>query len=393
MKRRLFLFCICIFIFLFSRSQDSCNLQISLLTCGPGEELYSTFGHTAIRVHELSSGNDYVFNYGTFEFGPDFYTKFMNGSLLYFLSVEDFNSFLQEYQMESRTVQEQILQMNCKEKIRLLNELKLNAQPQNRYYRYDFLYDNCTTRAKNMIIKNADTSVAFKNILPPAIPTFRQLIHLYLNAKKEYWSKLGIDILLGANIDKKVTNEQAMFLPDYLLNGFNQAKEGKHALVSKASTILAMPVVASTSPLFSPIVIFTIILFIIILLSGLRTQWTERILTIFDLIFFCLLGTAGILILLMWIGRVDTVCRNNFNILWALPTNFLIVFIAYKKSHWINLYFRIVFGISILLLITWFFLPQQMNNALLPVVMLTVLRSWKYSKSNQHGAQNHLVSK
>ena len=88
-----------------ARSQDSCELRISLLTCSPGEELYSTFGHTALRVHNLQTGSDHVYNYGSFEFGPDFYTKFIRGKLLYFLSVEDFRDFMYQYQMEGRGVQ------------------------------------------------------------------------------------------------------------------------------------------------------------------------------------------------------------------------------------------------------------------------------------------------
>src|SRR5690606_35915179 len=144
---------------------DSCALNISLLTCAPGSELYSTFGHTAIRVQNTELGYDEVYNYGTFEFGPDFYTKFIRGKLLYFLSVESFEDFIYQYEMESRSIQEQILLLDCGEKHRLLEALHQNAQPQNRYYRYDFLRDNCTTRARDMIRGQTKDSVLFKNIL------------------------------------------------------------------------------------------------------------------------------------------------------------------------------------------------------------------------------------
>jgi len=204
-------------------SLQACDLQISLLTCSPGEELYSTFGHTAVRVKNATIGSDIVFNYGTFEFSPEFYTQFIQGKLLYYLSVEDYSNFILQYNYEKRSIVEQVLRIGCAEKQNLLNALYVNAQDQNRFYRYDFLFNNCTTRAGDIIAKHAGSPVVFKNILSEETPTFRDLIHHYLDSGGQYWSKLGIDILLGAKLDKKVTNRQAMFLPDYLLKGFDSA--------------------------------------------------------------------------------------------------------------------------------------------------------------------------
>ncbi|MGZ3998080.1 MAG: Lnb N-terminal periplasmic domain-containing protein [Flavisolibacter sp.] len=226
MKKILFLFSFSFLLSQFLFAQDSCSLRISLLTCAPGEELYSTFGHTALRVRDEARGADFVFNYGTFEFAPDFYVKFIRGKLLYSLAVEDFNEFMYEYRMESRTVQEQVLQLSCEEKQKLFTALQNNAKDENRYYKYDFLFDNCTTRAGNIVAANTDTPVIFNNILAGKHPSFRDLIHSYLDAGNEYWSKLGIDMLLGAKLDRKVTNREAMFLPEYLLKGFDSASIG-----------------------------------------------------------------------------------------------------------------------------------------------------------------------
>jgi hypothetical protein len=364
----------------FAVAQDSCNLRISLLTCAPGEELYSTFGHTALRVQDSARGADYVFNYGTFEFGPDFYTKFIRGKLLYFLSVEDFNDFLYEYKLQSRNIQEQVLQLSCGEKQKLYVALQNNAQGQNRYYRYDFLFDNCTTRAGDIVAKNTNSPVVFKNILPHHTPTFRNLIHEYLNAGHECWSKLGIDILLGAKLDRKVSNREVMFLPDYLLKGFDSATVNNHPLVTPPQTILPMPSPLKDKSFLTPAVVFSLLLVIILAISFIKSNWARATISIFDFLFFFILGLAGILLLFMWLGTDHKVCQNNYNLFWALPTNVVMAFFVHSKRIWVKKYFRIMLWLTVVLVLTWFFLPQQMNNALIPIVVLIIYRGLHLSK-------------
>jgi hypothetical protein len=361
-------------------AQDSCTLRISLLTCAPGEELYSTFGHTALRVQDAAKGTDYVFNYGTFEFGPDFYTQFIRGKLLYFLSVEAFDDFLYGYRYESRSIQEQVLQLGCEEKQKLYVALQTNAEEPNRYYKYDFLFDNCTTRAGNIVASNTASPVVFKNILPEDKPTFRDLIHSYLNSGHEYWSKLGIDILLGAKLDRHVSNKEAMFLPDYLLKGFDSARVNKHPLVSPPETILKMPSPLKDESFFTPAIVFSLLLLFAISLSLLSSRWATIALQVFDFLFFFILGLAGLLLLFMWFGTDHKVCQNNYNLLWALPTHSLMAFFVHSKKEWVKKYFGIVFWLSVVLAVTWFFLPQQMNNALLSVLLLIIYRSRQLSK-------------
>ena len=370
------------FILNYSFSQDSCNLRVSLLTCAPGNELYATFGHTALRVQDKTRGTDYVFNYGTFEFGPDFYTKFIRGKLLYFLSVEDFRDFFYLYQLDSRSIQEQVLQLSCEEKLKLNSALEVNAQEQNRYYKYDFLFDNCTTRAGDMVANNTNSPVRFKNILPENIPTFRVLIHSYLDAGHQYWSKLGIDILLGLKVDKKVSNRQAMFLPDYLSKGFDSAVINHQPLVSTSQTILQMPSPLGNKTIFTPALIFTLLFIIISAISFSRKEWAKRTIKIFDFIFFFTLGVAGLIILFMWFGTDHKVCQNNYNIVWALPTNIVMAFFVNSNNHWSKKYFTIIFWLITAFALTWFFLPQQMNHALIPILLLIIYRSWHLSKNN-----------
>lgn len=388
--KKLLLTAFTFFIFHFAFGQDSCGLRISLLTCAPGEELYSTFGHTALRVQDSARGEDLVFNYGTFEFGPDFYMQFIRGKLLYFLSVEDFNDFLYEYRLQSRSVQEQVLQLSCDERQKLFAALQNNAQEKNRYYKYDFLFDNCTTRAGDIVAKNTNSPVVFNNILPKETPTFRNLIHSYLNAGNEYWSKLGIDILLGAKLDRKVTNREAMFLPDYLLKGFDSATINNQHLVTPPQAVLQMPSLLSGKSFFTPTIVFTLLLVIVLAISLIKSKWAVAATSFFDFIFFFVLGLAGILLLFMWFGTDHKVCQNNYNLLWALPTNVVMAFFVHSNKSWVKKYFNIVFWITVVLAITWFFLPQQMNNALIPVVLLIVYRSWNLSKKELYaGKRNH----
>ncbi len=143
-----------------------------MLTCSPGEELYSTFGHTALRVKDNATRSDIIFNYGTFEFGPDFYTKFIKGQLRYFLSIETYADFAYSYQYESRSIQEQVLRLSCAEKEKLFAALQANAQEENKYYQYDFLFDNCTTRARDIVAGNTASPVIFTIFYPRIFPAF-----------------------------------------------------------------------------------------------------------------------------------------------------------------------------------------------------------------------------
>lgn len=370
-------------------AQDSCRLQISLLTCTPGEELYSTFGHTALRVKDNARGSDIIFNYGTFEFGPDFYAKFIKGQLRYFLSIENFADFSYSYQYESRSIKEQLLRLGCAEKEKLFSALQTNAEEENKYYQYDFLFDNCTTRAKDIVAKQTSSPVVFNNILPADVPTFRNQIHYYLNKGGQYWSKLGIDLLLGAKLDKKVSNQQAMFLPDYLMKGFDKATNNGLPLVLPQQTILQMPSPLNKGSLFRPSIVFSLLLMLIIVISFSQKSWSVKVLYAFDFLFFLIAGLIGLLLLFMWFATDHNTTQNNYNLLWALPTHALMAFFIHKKQNWAKKYFRVVMWLSILLLLAWAFLPQQMNNGFIPVVLLIILRSWRMSKTQTYGAKRN----
>lgn len=364
---------------------QQCTLRISLLTCAPGAELYSTFGHTAIRVQDSAAGTDLVYNYGTFEFGPDFYSKFIKGKLLYFLSVEPFNDFVSIYQYESRSIVEQQLALDCNEKQKLFAALQTNALPENRNYRYDFLYDNCTTRARDIIRANTSSPVIFKDILGDERPSFRNLIHGYLNAGHQHWSKLGIDMLLGADLDKKATNEQSMFLPDNLMKGMDNTVKDGHSLVASKATILALPSPLGNGIFFTPLLVFSNLLLILLIFSFVNRRIVRSIISVLDFIFFFLLGLAGLAMLFMWFGTDHVVCRNNYNLLWALPTHVAGAFFVRSNRRWTNYYWLGTIIFATFLLIAWIFIPQQLNLAVLPILLMILLRAWLIILKPHHG--------
>lgn len=371
------------FLSFFSNAQpDTCHLRISLLTCTPGEELYSIFGHSALRVVDNSSHTDRVFNYGTFDFeDPDFYKKFIRGKLLYFVSVDSLPAFLEEYRYTNRGVTEQVIRLRCEEKQKLLTALLENAREENKYYRYDFTYDNCTTRLRDMLEKTLGNELPTKNILPEHGATFRHLIHSYLDHGGQQWSKLGIDILLGSSLDKKLTNRETMFLPDYLMKALDSATLNEQPLVAEKQILLHQEGKTPSASSLTPFVVFLLLFLIIAVLSVFRWAPGKLFLKIFDLVFFITLGLLGVLLLFMWWGTDHAMCRNNFNLLWALPIHLPGALLIFRCTLWSMYYFRFLFFYTLLLLLTWYLLPQQFNPALLSVVGLVLIRSFFISKT------------
>ncbi len=379
---RRFVFALLLFTFYFSSAQsERCPLRISLLTCTPGQELYSTFGHSAFRVVDSSSNTDLVFNYGTFDFyDPKFYQKFIKGRLLYFVSVDSLPGFLWEYQYYKRGVTEQVMDINCEEKQKLVAALYENAKEENKYYHYDFNYDNCTTRLRDILEKTTGKELKTKNILPHTHTTFRHLIHDYLNRGGQQWSKLGIDILLGSPLDKKISNREAMFLPDYLMYAFDSSTLNSHPLVAEKKILLNEFEAYKTKSFITPLFVFGILFLLITAASIIKGNQRKLPFLIFDFLLFTILGLLGVLLLFMWFATDHAMCRDNYNLLWAFPLHLPVSFFLFSKKQRLCSYFRFIFFYSIALIVAWLFLPQQLNTALLPVVGIILIRSFYLSK-------------
>lgn len=362
---------------------DSCSLRISLLTCSPGQELYSTFGHSALRVKDPSTNTDIIFNYGTFDFNdPDFYTKFLRGKLLYFVSIEGYSDFEYAYQLEGRSIEEQLLNLSCIENQKLFAALRSNADEANRYYAYDFFYDNCSTRLRDIVADHSEDSVHFENILPADRPSFRNLIHEYLNRSKQYWSKLGMDLLMGISTDRKVTNAQSMFLPDYLYKGFDNAIIGTRSLVAGKQIVL-LPSGKPTDQMgwFTPIMVFSLLLVAGIFLSFTSAKGrSSGRMQYFDITLFLLAGLMGLIMMFMWFGTEHKVCKDNMNLLFAWPTHLIAAFFISRRSPFMKYYFAAAALTGLILIIGWAWWPQELNPALIPLVALLVYRSFRILK-------------
>jgi len=356
--------------------QDSCHLQVSLLTVTPGEELYSTFGHSAIRIHDTVSNQDIVYNYGTFNFDdPDFYMKFVRGKLLYYLSSDDYDSFVDETRQEQRGITEQMLNLTCEQKRNVIMLLETNMMAMNRFYKYDFLFDNCTTRLRDLVERATDSTVHFGKVLETKA-SFRDLIHEYLNRGDKQWSKLGIDILLGSKTDAKATPYQVMFLPDYLMKTFDSSSVNGKPLVSEKNVILRQAYgQESKNNLTHPFFLFICLFVIIAFLSFSKNKSVQKILASFDGFLFFITGLLGILILFMWFGTDHIMCRDNYNLLWAWPTNVVAAFYIHSTKSWAKKYFILYSLFTLLLIIFWRAVPQHLNIALIPILAILIFRS------------------
>ena len=383
------LFLIFYFLLLISSSSfaqnNSCHLRISLLTCGPGEELYSTFGHSAVRVTDSASNEDIVYNYGTFSFDePGFYTKFVRGKLMYYLSTQDFISFKQDYEKEKRSMTEQILNLSCNEKSKMAKLLLQNLMGENKFYKYDFFFDNCTTRLRDLLEKSADSNVHYGSVVNTPT-TFRQHIFEYMDRYDKKWIKLGMDLLLGAKTDAVMNNRQAMFLPDYLLKAFDSAAIGSTLVLLSKNMVIDIPAQPVQKNFFTdPLFIFSLLFVVIVLLSFSKNNSIQKNLYGFDGFVFFMAGFSGLLILFMWFGTDHIVCQNNYNLLWTWPTHAVMAFFIHSKKRWAKKYFLISAICNSLVLLAWFFLPQQMNPAFIPIILLLIFRGIAYAKKPVH---------
>lgn len=333
LKRILFfLFAFCLYTPVFAQDTMSAvapptdgnsHLRISLLTCGPGhEEIYEVFGHTAVRVVDSVRHTDVAYNYGTFAYGPDFELQFMRGKLLYYVTIDNFGDFMQEYVENKRSVEEQVLLLSNKQKEEISSFLQWNAEPEHRYYKYDFFFDNCATRIRDIFPRVLGSGFVFGQTIPKdSRITFRDIINRYFY--RDHWTRVGVNILLGSKIDPVMTNSDIMFLPDYLRDGVGGGTVNGTKIATAPVLILpgaGNPPTGLNQPFF---MMCDVAILTIIGLSVKRVRWLGRVMS-FLLLFVT--GLLGCLILVMWLGTDHQGCSNNFNILWCLPTNIIIAF-------------------------------------------------------------------
>lgn len=311
-------------------AQLSPEAQISVITCGPGTDLYATFGHSAIRVQDPANNLDLVYNYGTFDFNtPNFYLKFARGKLLYSLSRGRFEDFLYTYQLEDRWVKEQVLQLRGPERNEIFRYLETNYLPENRDYKYDFLFNNCSTKIPEVLTRALSGTLQFDESYLIELFTFRQLIQQYLDTNS--WSSLGIDLALGAVIDRKASVAEHMFLPDYVYMQLNHAMLDGKPLVARERNIL-LEEGGKNEGYFTLTPAFWLL--IALLFTATITYIDHRNATrstILDFVLFLLTGLLGLFMLFLWFLTDHSATAWNFNLLWAFPGNIVLAFYLLKN--------------------------------------------------------------
>lgn len=329
MRRQILILLIAAFACIPSFAQDTAatgkHLRVSLLTCGPGdEEVYEVFGHTGVRVIDSANNTDEVYNYGTFAFGPDFELQFMQGKLLYYVSKAPFMAFMEEYIIAKRSVEEQVLLIDDHQARHIYDFLEWNAEPENREYKYDFFFDNCATRIRDIFPRPDVLGKNFKygKVVSPDKPlTFRDIINQYFF--RDHWTRVGVNILLGSKIDRVMTNDDIMFLPDYLRDGLGGATVSGRKIAT-APTLLLPAMQPQSAGLNQPMIVTGLIAILTIIgLSFPQLRVLGKVMS--SLVLFAT-GLLGCLILVMWFATDHQGCSNNFNILWCLPTNIVIAF-------------------------------------------------------------------
>lgn len=354
------------------------NSEISLLTCSPGQDLYSIFGHSAIRVQDKEKNLDKVYNYGTFNFNtPNFYLKFANGKLDYMLSVGQFKYFLPAYFREERSVIEQVLNLTLEEKQNLFEALEYNAQPENKYYRYDFFFDNCATRIRDIVLQNVKDEINYK-IENASEKTFRVLLHDYLNNLP--WTRDGIDLLLGSKTDRIANSYEQMLLPDYMKTYFSHVEilrnNQKQPLVLETRELLNFNHPIPNSNIWvSPEFVFWLLFSILVLVFFYELKNKIHFVWI-DVALLFLSGLAGILFSYLWFVTEHTVTGNNFNLMWALPTNVILAFglSRLNTSRFYRKLLLVTFILCIGLVMTKWIIPQTLPSLVFPFALIISIR-------------------
>lgn len=346
--------------------------KISLLTVGTGEDLAAKFGHSAIRVQEPTLGIDEVYGYGTYDFeDPNFYLNFTRGKLAYTISRIPFNYFEYSYKQEKRWIKQQLLDLTLEQRNSIVAFLEHNLLPENKKYKYDFLFDNCATRIPMVFEKTLGNGFHYDYDYLKNHFSFRQLIRQNLNPNT--WSNFGIDLALGSVIDRKATPYEHLFLPIYVYKQMQHTTLNGKPIVKEESLLLDIPAQEEDS-LFLMTPAFWLGLLLVLVgyftyidyKTGKRSKWL-------DFSLFLLTGLSGILILFLWFGTDHLSTKMNFNALWAFAPNTLIAFLLIKKElpFWISKYILLLVLLLGITSILWI-INVQVFASLLVIIMLAL---------------------
>ena len=375
-KVTLFLFFI---LFIFKSdlmSQESPEAEIYFLTCGPGTETYSVYGHSALRIVIPAKGSDIVYNWGVFDFStPHFAWKFAKGGLDYMLGDSSYEAFLQDYIFENRWVISQKVNLEEDEIRNIFSLIAENLKPENIRYRYDFFYDDCSTRIRDLFEKAIGEDLLYPTDESKSLKTFRELTGEF---QKGYpWMKFGVDLIMGSPGDKEASFRDRMFLPVYLQTGLSDLlirREGKMIpLLSDPEVVVDSGQPAPKEFFFkSPLFIFSLILVILIAVTGLLRE--RKFNMILDIFLFSLFSILAVMMIFFNFFTDHQQMRWNLNIIWLSPFIFVCLASLLLNKDWQG-WFGLVFFMTAGFLALSSILPQQINNAFVPLAIILILRS------------------
>jgi hypothetical protein len=357
-------------------SQSSNDTTAYLLTCGAGTETYSIYGHSALRIFIPDKHIDTVYNWGVFDFDtPNFVWKFAKGRLDYMVIGESLKGFLGSYLFEKRYVYSQRINIDASEVRILIGLINDNMKPENVKYRYDFFYDDCTTRIRDLLEKSIGEKLKYPTEERGKIPTFRDMVGKYQSPYP--WYKFGVDLIMGSTADKKASFRDRMFLP------IDMKEELSKTLVLRSGKMIPLlqnPVILVDfeSPdvkkmfLVSPPVVFTLAIILILILSTLLKN--RKTIRIIDIIIYSVFSILSVLMIFFNFFTDHQQMRLNLNIIWLNPFIIvcLILLILNKAAI---IWFRIVFYISAGFLVLHYILPQQFNISFSLLAIILLIRS------------------
>ena len=337
------------------------EVKVSVLTCSPGDEAYSLYGHTALRYVDTDRNLDVVFNYGCFDFStPNFGWRFVLGETDYMVGCQDFEDFLPEYALRGSAVVEQVIDLNEDEARALFRALLLNIRPQNRVYRYRYLDNNCTTKVRDRLLEvlAAAGDVVYSDSVP-AGKTYRDA--LALPSMEHPWYTFGVNLLLGAGVDNSLDVMTAQFLPlDYMnaLKGMSiVAADGtERRVVAETNILLPENKVAGVRSNFTPFnasLLLLLATFVAMLceLRKRKTWWGV------DVLLMSVQGLAGALLLFMALFSEHPAVDVNWLIVLLNPLALVLmpVYVYRIRKHksmkiaWVQVVFVALFVLTALL--------------------------------------------
>lgn len=372
-RLKYFIFCLFMGVAFSVQSQSTDSIRFSLLTCAPGTEIYSLFGHTAIRYENYTRRIDVAFNYGMFSFNtPNFIFRFVAGETDYQLGITPYSYFEAEYAMRGSSVYQQVLNLTQSEKERLLTILENNYLPENRIYRYNYFYDNCTTRARDKIEECIEGKVVYPDSLSGK--SYRSIVHEFTAGSP--WNEFGIDLCLGAEADKEINKRQQMFSPFYMKyyasNAYIVDAGGtrRPLILDETKIVDVEPEEVQPGFILSPLMCGALFLALCVVMAW--GQWkTQRIWWGWDIVLYGLQGLAGCIITFLFFFSVHPTVGSNWLLILFNPIPLLYLpFMVYKAVKRKKDYYHVGNMVYLTLFITILpFCGQEFNLTVLPLAL------------------------